>query len=392
MKGRVILLDMPGERGSQAARLEDGRLEDLLLDPPKGDGTPRPGEIYWAKVDRLVPGIGGAFVKLTPKHQGFLRETKGVKQGSGLLVQVTSYPEPGKATPVTTRLLYKGRQVIHTPGAPGINVSRQIRDPEERDRLAKIVENWTPDQGTVCEPALSQYREYHGGGGFILRSAAQSAEEDAILREIHTVLGARSEREGLSRRSEPGASVVASLALTEALREWITQHPATILASESAASHVQGDPQVGPGAIAQMTLRVESDPFERFELWDEIDRLRQPRVDLPSGAWMAIEATRAMVTVDVNTGERFSGGAGMTANIEAARELPRQLRLRGLGGQVIIDFAPLKKAHRRKVEETLKAAFRKDPIETTLAGWTPLGNFELQRKRERRPLSELLPG
>ena len=80
----------------------------------------------------------------------------------------------------------------------------------------------------------------------------------------------------------------------------------------------------------------------------------------------------------------------MTTNIEAVRELPRQLRLRGLGGQVIIDFAPLKKMHRRKIDETLKTAFRRDPIATTLAGWTPLGNFEMQRKRERRPLSECL--
>ena len=89
--------------------------------------------------------------------------------------------------------------------------------------------------------------------------------------------------------------------------------------------------------------------------------------------------------------EAYTGGAALTANLEAARELPRQLRLRGLGGQVIVDFAPLRKSDRKRIEEALKTAFRRDPIETTLAGWTPLGNFELQRKRERRPLSELLP-
>jgi Rne/Rng family ribonuclease len=105
---------------------------------------------------------------------------------------------------------------------------------------------------------------------------------------------------------------------------------------------------------------------------------------------MAVEATRAMVTVDVNTGAEFSPGAAVTANVEAARELPRQLRLRGLGGQVAVDWAPLKKPERRRVEDTLKSAFRRDPVETTLAGWTPLGHFELQRKRERRPIAELL--
>ncbi len=133
------------------------------------------------------------------------------------------------------------------------------------------------------------------------------------------------------------------------------------------------------------------DPFDHYGVWDEIERLKSPRVDLPSGGWMAVEATRAMVTVDVNTAGEFSGGAALTANLEAAKELPRQLRLRGLGGQIIIDFAPLPKRDRKRIEEALKAAFRRDPIETTLAGWTPLGHFELLRKRERRPLSELLP-
>ena len=132
------------------------------------------------------------------------------------------------------------------------------------------------------------------------------------------------------------------------------------------------------------------DPFDQFGVWDEIERLRQPCAELPSGGWMAVEPTRAMVTVDINTGGEFSAGAAVTANVEAARELPRQLRLRGLGGQVAIDFAPLKKVERRRVEETLKSAFRRDPVETTLAGWTPLGHFELQRKRERRPIAELL--
>jgi len=132
------------------------------------------------------------------------------------------------------------------------------------------------------------------------------------------------------------------------------------------------------------------DLFDHFGVWDEIEKLRSPRGELPSGGWMAVEPTRAMVTVDVNTAGEFGGGAALTANLEAAKELPRQLRLRGLGGQVVIDFAPLPKKDRRRIEEALKASFRRDPIETTLAGWTPLGHFELQRKRERRPLAELL--
>ncbi len=161
--------------------------------------------------------------------------------------------------------------------------------------------------------------------------------------------------------------------------EWEDGPMAGLLAANSGDIRDRAEPYDGP------------DLFDHYGVWDEIEKLKLPRADLPSGAWMAVEATRAMVTVDVNTAGEFGGGAALTANLEAARELPRQLRLRGLGGQVIVDFAPLRKSDRKRIEEALKAAFRRDPIETSLAGWTPLGNFELQRKRERRPLSELLP-
>jgi Rne/Rng family ribonuclease len=395
MKGRVILIDMPKERASQAALLVDGRIEDLLLDPLKGDTTPAPGEIYWAKVDRLVPKMGGAFVKLTPSHQGFLRNATGLKEGAGILAQISSYPELGKAFPVTTRLLYKGHRIIHTPDAPGINVSRQIKDSDERARLTKIVATWTPDADRLREPAMSYYRQMHDAGGFIIRSAAKDAEADELHTEISWILASRSEREGLARGHEPGTTSGASWVIDEAIREWVTDETDVIALSKVAAQIFLDAEMIERRANRRLEAVVHvhklGDLFDHYGVWDEIEKLKSPRTNLPSGAWMAVEATRAMVTVDVNTGGEFGGGSALTANLEAAKELPRQLRLRGLGGQVIIDFAPLKKTDRKRIEEALKAAFRKDPIDTTLAGWTPLGNFELQRKRERRPLSELLP-
>jgi Ribonuclease G/E len=94
--------------------------------------------------------------------------------------------------------------------------------------------------------------------------------------------------------------------------------------------------------------------------------------------------------VDVNTGPDTSPAAGLKANIALARELPRQLRLRGLGGQVVLDLAPMPKKDRRVFEDALRAAFRRDDIETVLAGWTPLGHYELQRKRARVPLTDVI--
>jgi Rne/Rng family ribonuclease len=105
---------------------------------------------------------------------------------------------------------------------------------------------------------------------------------------------------------------------------------------------------------------------------------------------MFVEPTRALIAVDVNTGSDTTPAAALKANLAAARELPRQLRLRGLGGQIVVDFAPMPKRDRAVLEQCLRASFRKEASETTLAGWTPLGNYELQRKRDRMPLRKAL--
>lgn len=363
MKGRIIALH--AEAG-HAALVVDGRVEDLML-APKDPGPPMPGEIRMARVVRKVQGA--AFLDLGEGIEGYLHDTRGMDARASFPVQISSVPETGKAVPVDRRLLIKGRNLILSPGAPGVNVSRQIRDPDERDRLQSFI------------PAIDD------DTGVIVRSAARDTPDDVLLAEFE-VLRNRLVREAgkvgqVFERFEP---------LTFALREWTSPLPDVIAVSDTAfrelAAHsiVQADPEmrdcIEPG---------DGDPFDHFGVWEEIEKLKSPRANLPSGGWMAVETTRAMVTVDVNTGDQFSGAAGMTANVEAARELPRQLRLRGLGGQVIVDFAPMKKQHRKKIEETLKSAFRRDTVETSLAGWTPLGNFELQRKRERRPLNDV-PG
>jgi Ribonuclease G/E len=137
-------------------------------------------------------------------------------------------------------------------------------------------------------------------------------------------------------------------------------------------------------------LDPEPGSFARHGVLDLLDPLRRPEVPLGNGAGMIIEPTSALVAVDVNTGADGSPAAGLKANLALTRELPRQLRLRGLGGQITLDLAPMPKKERTAFEGHLRAAFRTDPIETALAGWTPLGHYELQRKRERLPLPNLL--
>ena len=152
MKGAIVCLDHIGDREA-AALIEDGQVTDLLVDTD----LPRPGTIYRARADRPVKGQGGMFVQ-TPDGPAFLRQVKGLAPGASILVQVTGYAEPGKAIPVTAKLLFKSRYAIVTPGAPGLNVSRSIRDDEERDRLLEIA-----------------HEEMGGTGmGLILRSACAS--------------------------------------------------------------------------------------------------------------------------------------------------------------------------------------------------------------------------
>ncbi|WP_118133038.1 ribonuclease E/G [Oceanicella sp. SM1341] len=349
MKGRIIVTDEIAGRG-YAALLVDGKLEDLLVDPAEDDPTPRPGAIYWGRVTRKSQNAGGVFADLGGA-EGLVREAPGLRPGDMILAQVTSHAEAGKAVPMSARVLYKGRYAILSPTAPGVNVARRIRDGAERDRLAAIAAEALGDDDT----------------GAIIRSASEGVAAEAIAEDIATLTDLRAAAEAAAEAG-PCLAVEAPGAIVEAWRDW-------------------SDPD--PDAVWQDEESREGH-FEHFGVWEAIDALRSPRVALPGGGHMYVEATRAMVAVDVNTGKDFSPAACLKANLAAIRELPRQLRLRGFGGQVTVDLAPLAKKERVQLETALRAALKADAVETSFAGWTPLGNLELQRKRERRPITELL--
>ena len=341
MKGRLIALDHIGDREA-AALMVDGTLEDLIVAQAAG---PVPGAIYRAEVGRQMKGQGGVIVSLGDGHKGFLRGVKNASPGDTLLVQVTGHAEAGKATPVTPKLLFKSRYAIVTPDAPGLNISRAIRDEDIRDALLLTAHEVMGD----------------GGYGLIVRSSASEAEADAIAEDID-----------------------AMRALAEDVLSQDSGKPALL--------H-QGD---GPHLLAwrewtaPAQVETEAGCCEDIGVLDQIDALARAHVGLSGGATMFVEPTRALVAVDVNTGGDTSPAAGLKANIAAAKSLPTQLRLRGLGGQIAMDLAPMTKRDRKPFEVALRSAFKADTIDTTLVGWTPLGHFELQRKRERVPLSEAL--
>ncbi|MEM6635423.1 MAG: ribonuclease E/G [Pseudomonadota bacterium] len=341
MKGRQIILGHQ-KRREIAVLLVNGRIEDCFVDPTEAKG-PIPGAILRAKVGRPVKGQGSVFLE-TPLGTAFLRGAKGLGPGQMITVQVTALPEPGKAFPVTTRLLFKGRAAIITPHAPGINLSRSLSGDVERLRLH--------DAATTAMEGSEH--------GLIIRSAASELETDEIASEVTELR--RVSKQVLAEVGDVPEILLAGPTSHElAWREW--SKPVADAVTENADGH------------------------DNAEIIEQLAEAAAVRQNLGKyGAFAFIEPTRAMVAVDVNTGPDTSPAATLKANLAIAEHLPRLLRLRGLGGQIAIDLAPLSKRDRPKFESSLRQAFRQDPVETALVGWTGLGHFELQRKRERVPV------
>lgn len=349
MKGRQIVLGPLFGRDA-AALVVDGQLEDLAMAAQDSMPLP-PGAICRAKVDRLVKGQGGVFLRLPGGLSGYLRDRSGLREGQVLTVQVTGAAEEGKAIPVSSRLLLRGRYVIVTPGAPGVNVSRRIRDTDLRDRFEAM--GHAALHGMETPP------------GLIFRSIAADSETDDIRGELDSLL----------------AIATAITAEGESTLELLLDAPTP---SEIAWCD-WGDPtpdSVLEGVDAMADCGVDA----------AVEALLSERVDLGQQAWAAIETTRALTAIDVNTGSDNSPAAGLKANIALARELPRQLRLRGIGGQIVVDFAPMAKKDRGTLEQILRASFKREAAETVLIGWTAMGLFEINRKRDRIPLLQQIEG
>ena len=335
MKGSQIFLDHLKGR-EVAALVDDGQLQDLFIET----GSFSPGSIFRGKANRPAKGQGGIFLSM-PQGKGFLRQTKGVSQGQTLIVQVSGFAESGKAIPVTTKLLFKGRFVIVTPDAPGLSISRSIRDKKLRDRLDEFMS----DSLAPCEY------------GIILRSNCLIADFKDILDDAQRVL--KVARTVMTHDDQgPSMLLQADGPHRLAWREW--------------------------GSIDN--IQKHAGCIEESGIIDQIEALHCSKIEIGSFNYF-IEKTRALTSIDVNTGVDSSFAAGLKANFAMVRDLPRQLRLRGLGGQIVIDPAPMPKKYRNTLESALKSALTADGIQTRVLGWTALGLIELQRARTRAPFS-----
>ncbi len=342
-KGAFIAFDTFNSRGC-AAMLYDGLLVDLLMDSlmdsgenSGGAGEVVPEAIYFATAGRDLPRQKAMMVDLGAGATGFLKyKTPPIERA--FLVQVKTHVGEGKAAPVREFPLLKGRYVILVLGESGaINVSKAI-DPDRRDAL----------KAAVADAA--------GDASVILRTACQNGLLADIIAEVRDMISLAADIR--ARCADGGIAVglvhAAPSARTLALRDW-------------------GD----------VPVIDEAGCFERLGIADQIESLDSPIAGLPNGARMVIESTSALVAVDVDTGGDFGGDAGARANFACAGDLPRHLRLRGLGGQIVIDPAPMPKRDRARFEMILRKALTGDDVPTEMVGWTKLGHYELQRKRSR---------
>jgi ribonuclease G len=342
MKGTTIALDTIEGRKA-AAMVIDGVLQDFLCDPPAG-APPMPGAILAARGARPAKGTGGSFVDLGGTR-GFMRGGAAAP-GRMLAVQVTGVAEPGKAIPVTADAVHKGRFAILTPGKPGLNAARGIQNAKERARLKDIGHKiWDSHDD-----------------GLILRSASDGVDHARLAADIRQLAAQYHAVAARLGNANPGEVLCpAPNAHDLAWRDW----------------HTPDLWDRDPGS------------FDRHGVHDLLDQALHAIWPLPDGGSMIVEPTRALIAVDVNTGDDFSPAAGLKAMLAAIADLPRALRIKGLGGQIVIDPPRLPKTDRKRVEQAAERALRADPVETALVGWTPLGHLELQRQRDRWPPGDI---
>jgi ribonuclease G len=406
---REILIS-GSQRETRVAILEDDRLVELLVDRPELRRTV--GNIYRGRVDAVLPGIQAAFVDIGTEKSAFLHASdliepdedeveedekdngKGrrgpsklpniqdtVKRGETLLVQVTKEPISTKGPRVTTQVSLPGRFLVYMPFASRVGVSRKIDNREERARLRKMVSDMMPTGKDV--------------GGVIVRTVAEDITEDDLKRELKSLLALWKKIKRKATFVRPPALVQREASLTSGIIRDLFSEKVDRLWVDSAELHDEIKrylEQVDPDLMERITLYDEKTPlFDKFEIENEIANLYKRRVDLPTGGYVLIEPTEALVSIDVNTG-RYTGKKDpektiLKTNVEAAKEIARQLRLRDIGGIIVIDFIDMEsQSNRDRVLHEMRTHLGRDRARTRAFEVSDLGLIEMTRQRVRPSL------
>ncbi len=330
------------------AVITDDVLDDFLFQPPESEIEP--GTILSGIVERALKGQGAWIVRLGKQRHGFLRCAKPLREGEPLRVQVSGYADQGKLIPLTTRLEIRGRYLIATDSRRAVTIPRKINDPEVRKRIRQHVQHAT----THHDDAL----------GFIVRSSAMFASDRQLTDDLDR--------------------------LSHDYRQIMEQDPGDQFTILGSPPSILDRMIANWGDTASLDIISGGDTFDQEIIFEMLEPFINREAPLANGGNLVVEPTHAFVAIDVNSGRDLSGKSGLHTNLAAARELPRHMRIRGLGGQIVIDFAPLTDRGRQQVEDTLRQTFLADCVATTLVGWTRLGHYEIHRHRERYPLCRWL--
>jgi ribonuclease G len=382
-------------REVRVAVIDQGSLQDIAIEQAARYGIT--GNIYRGRVARVLPGMQAAFVDvglgrtaflhaddLAPRGTGERSAIRDlVREGDALLVQALKEPVGTKGARLTARLAIPSRYLVLLPGDPAIGVSGRIADEAERERLRSVV-----TAGRTGE-----------ADGYIVRTAAEGVDEAALRADQAFLARLWADIRGRAAVAAVPSLVHADLPLeVRALRDLPGAESARVIVDSPAVAarlHEFAD-RFLPGLVGRIEVADDPRPlFDRYGIEDEIARLLERHVPLRSGGYLVFDQTEAMTTVDVNTGgyvgHRDQDDTILRTNLEAATALARQLRLRNLGGMIIVDFIDMAtEDHRRQVLAALATALAGDPGRPQLAEGMPLGLVALTRKRTRDSLAQVL--
>lgn len=409
------------ENETRVAILEDGLLQEIFIERESASGTA--GNIYKGRVSRVLPGMQSAFVNIGLERDGFLyvsdvlpdidaysawlddededsdepspqrrqsrrtREAQKIDQllnkGDEILVQISKAPLGTKGARVTTNISLPGRYLVYMPSVDHAGVSRKIEDRAERIRLRRIV----------------QKHRHKGMGGFIVRTAGVGRDEQDIANDMQFL---HELWEALKRRSEK-ASAPAIIhrdlsVLLRLLRDLFTSEYDRVVIDdneefERARRFLE---QISPGVENRLQLHQSDEPvFEAYKVQPQIDKALESKVWLKSGAYLVINQTEALVAIDINTGKYVGKkrleDTVLKTNLEAVQEIVRQIRLRDLGGIIIIDFIDMEEqSGRDQVVKVLTDELAKDRAKTQLLQISEFGLVELTRQRVKQSLERTL--
>ena len=420
MKREILISATPQE--SWVALLEDDRLVELMLDRP--DQGRLVGDIYLGKVDAVLPGIQAAFVDIGAEKAGFLHVSdlvsaddddededdsenadsqdssrdggrgrggkyppiqSQIKKGDTAVVQVTKEPMGTKGPRLTAQVSLPGRFLVYMPFSTHIGVSRKIDQREERVRLRQLAREIRPE----------------GAGGLIIRTVGEELNRDRFAGEFSRLRSLWQKIERRAESSKAPALIHGEAKLISGVIRDLFSDKLDALIVDSKQVHneiVQYVKSVDPDLMSRIQLYHDSVPlFDRYDIEEEMAEAFQRKVMLPSGGYIIVEPTEALVSIDVNTG-RFTGKGKkdpeetiLRTNLDAAREVARQLRLRDIGGIIVVDFIDMEsQGNRDKVLQEVRSQLGRDRARTKAFSVSDLGLVEMTRQRVRPSLFQTL--